>query len=132
MVNFKTIQKIHKKIMYHDKCDIYQFVDKANTNGSKSTIKNKVPVYVDVPCKISFSDRIWDTFHHNTEDTTPYEKQPKLFLEVEYRVQTGYYFEARRFDVVTGEIIATYEGQGGVPQVFLSHQEILLDMRGDN
>lgn len=132
MVNFKSIQKIHRKLMYHDKCDIYKYEVGTNPNGSKSTKKTKVPIYADVPCKISFSDRIWDTFHHNLVDTTPYEKQPKIFMEVEYHVEAGYYIEARRYDPGSGELLFTYEGQSGLPQVFLTHQEILLDMRGDN
>ena len=132
MVNFKTVQKIHKKLMYHDKCDVYKFENVVNANGSKSTRKNKVPVYVNVPCKISFNDRIWDSFHHDAMDTTPYQKQPKIFMEVEYHLESGYYVIARRYDVQTNQLIASYEGQCGLPQVFLSHQEILLDTRGDN
>lgn len=132
MVSFKTVQKIHKKLMYKDKCDIFKFEKQVNPNGSKSTIQTKVPVYADVPCKISFNDRIWDTFHHNAMDTTPYQKQPKIFMEVEYKIKPGYYFIATRFDEGTNEIIAQYEGQCGLPQVFLSHQELLLDTNGDD
>lgn len=130
MVNFKMVQRIHKKVMYQDKCDIYEYEHVKNTNGSKSTTKTKVPKYLDVPCKISFSLRTWDTFSHKEMDVTPYEKQPKIFMEVEYHVNEGDYFEAHRYDPASGELIATYEGQCGLPQVCLSHQEILLDTRG--
>lgn len=132
MVNFKAIQKIHKKIMYHDKCDIYKYEDVVKENGAKATRKQVVPLESDVPCKISFNDRIWDTFHHNEKDATPYQKQPKLFMEVEHHVESGYYIEARRYDPATGILLFTYKGQSGVPQVFLTHQEILLDMKGYN
>jgi hypothetical protein len=132
MVNFKAIQKLHKKIMYHDKCDIYKYEAETKSNGAKSTKKVAVPIESDVPCKISFNDRIWDTFHHNMLDVTPYQKQPKIFMEVEHHVESGYYIEARRYDPGSGELLFTYKGQAGVPQVFLTHQEILLDMRGDN
>ena len=131
MVNFKTIQRIHKKIMYKDKCDVYEFVKETKENGAKSTRKNKVPKYMDVPCKISFSLRTWDNFTHKYVDTTPYEKQPKIFMEVEYKIEAGDYLEARRFDPESGEIIAEYKGQAGLPQVCLSHQEILLDVLGN-
>ena len=132
MVNFKSVQKLHKKLMYHDKCDIFKYEKEVNPNGSKSTKKQKVPIYMDVPCKISFSLRTWDMFSHKAIDTTPYEKQPKIFMEVEYKVEPGYYFEVRRYDQENGKIIATYKGQCGLPQVCLSHQEILLDVKGDN
>ena len=132
MVNFKAIQKIHKSLMYHDECDIYKYEDVLKPNGAKSTQKQKIPLEMNVPCKVSFNDRIWDTFHHNAKDVTPYQKQPKIFMEVEHHVESGYYIEARRYDTKTGELLFTYEGQAGVPQVFLTHQEILLDMRGDN
>lgn len=133
MVNiFKQVQKVHKGMMYHDKCDIYKYESVVNANGSKSTKKNPVPVHLDVPCKISFSLRTWDNFTHKAVDTTPYEKQPKLFMEVEYICEPGYYYEARRYDPQTGELIATYKGQGGLPQVCLTHQEILLDVKGNN
>lgn len=131
MVNFKTIQRIHKKIMYKDKCDVYEFVKETKENGAKSTRKSKVPKYMDVPCKISFSLRTWDNFTHKNVEVTPYEKQPKIFMEVEYKIEAGDYFEARRFDPKSGEIIAEYKGQAGLPQVCLSHQEILLDVRGN-
>lgn len=130
MVNFKTVQRLHKKIMYKDKCDVYEFEKTKDENGATRTRKNKVPKFLDVPCKISFSLRTWDTFNHKYMDVTPYEKQPKLFMEVEYKVEAGYYIEARRFDPLTGELIAEYKGQAGLPQVCLSHQEILLDTKG--
>lgn len=130
MVNFKMVQRIHKKVMYHDKCDIYSYQPEKNANGSTSTRKSKVPKYLDVPCKISFSLRTWDTFSYKEIDVTPYEKQPKIFMEVEYKVEPGYYLEARRYDPQTGQLIAEYKGQAGLPQVSLTHQEILLDTKG--
>jgi len=130
MVNYKMVQRIHKKVMYHDKCDIYEFEHTKNANGSKSTTKAKVPKYLDVPCKISFSQRTWDTFHHEAMDVTPYEKQPKIFLEIEYAIKEGYYFECRRYDPASGELVAEYKGQCGLPQVSWTHQEVLLDVRG--
>lgn len=116
--------------MYHDKCDIYVFESEKNDNGSTSTRKSKVAKYIDVPCKISFSLRTWDTFSHKEMDVTPYEKQPKLFMEVEYKVNPGDYIEARRYDSQSGELIAEYKGQAGLSQVSLTHQEILLDTKG--
>lgn len=71
-------------------------------------------------------------FSRKEIDTTPYEKQPKIFMEVEYKVEPGYYIEARRYDPKTRELIGTYKGQAGLPQVSLTHQEILLDVRGDS
>lgn len=132
MVNFKSVQKIHKKLMYHDKCDIYKFSKVKKENGATSTRKSKTALYTDVPCKVSFSLRTWDMFTKKEIDTTPYEKQPKIFMEVEYKVEPGYYLVARRFDPQTGELIATYEGQAGLPQVSLTHQEILLNVKGDS
>ena len=118
--------------MYHDKCDIFVYDKVKKDNGATSTKKSLVPVYSNVPCKISFSLRTWDMFPRKQIDTTPYEKQPKIFMEVEYRVEPGYYIEARRYDPQSGELIGTYKGQAGLPQVSLTHQEILLDVRGDS
>lgn len=132
MVDYKAVQNIHRKLMYHDRCDIFTYDKITKANGAKSTQKTLVPLYKDVPCKISFSLRIWDTFSRKYIDVTPYEKEPKIFLDVEYDVKPGYYIEARRYDCKTKEIIATYEGQAGLPQVSLTHQEVLLDTRGDS
>lgn len=132
MVNFKSIQKIHKKLMYHDKCDIFIYDKVKKDNGATSTKKSLTPIHENVPCKISFSLRTWDMFSRKQIDTTPYEKQPKIFMEVEYKVEPGYYIEARRYDPKSGELIGTYKGQAGLPQVSLTHQEILLDVRGDS
>ena len=130
MVNLARVSKIHKKYMYHDKCDIYEYESKKNANGSVSTTKSKIPKYMNVPCKISFSERTWDTFHHTDMDTTPYQKQPKIFMEVEYLIKPGYYVEARRYKPGTKELIGEYKGECGLPQVSWTHQEVLLDCRG--
>lgn len=132
MVNFKSIQKIHKKLMYHDKCDVFVYEKVKKENGAISTQKKLTPLYKDIPCKISFSLRTWDMFSKKQIDVTPYEKQPKIFMEVEYKIEPGYYIEARRYDPKTNELIGTYEGQAGLPQVSLTHQEVLLDVRGDS
>ena len=132
MVNLKSIQKIHKNLMYHDKCDIFVYDKVKKSNGAISTKKTMTPVHTDVPCKISFSLRTWDMFNRKSIDTNTYEKQPKIFMDVEYKVEPGYYIEARRFDPKSGQLIATYKGQAGLPQVSLTHQEILLDVRGDS
>lgn len=132
MVNFKSIQKIHRNLMYHDKCDIFMYEKDKKSNGALSTKKSLVPLHEEVPCKISFSLRTWDTFSKKEIDVTSYEKQPKIFMEVEYEVKPGYYIEARRYDPKSGQLIGTYKGQAGLPQVSLTHQEILLDTRGYN
>lgn len=132
MVNFKSVQRIHRKLMYHDECDIFVYDKVKKSNGATSTKKSLVPVYQKVPCKVSFSLRTWDMFSRKEIDTTPYEKQPKIFMEVEYKVEPGYYIEARRYDPKTRELIGTYKGQAGLPQVSLTHQEVLLDVRGDS
>lgn len=132
MVNLKSIQKFHKNLMYHDKCDIYEFVETVKPNGAKTTRLSQTPIHKDVPCKISFSLRTWDMFSKKQIDTFRYEKQPKIFMEVEYKVEPGYYLVARRFDPKSGELIGTYEGQAGLPQVSLTHQEILLNVEGDS
>lgn len=131
MVSFNTIGKIHKKIMYHDECDVYSYEDVEDEDGAVETQRN-VLVYEKVPCKISFSLRTWDMFSKKEIDTTTYEKQPKIFMENKYNIQPGYYLEARRYDDKTGQLLYTYKGQAGLPQVSLSHQEILLNVKGDS
>lgn len=131
MVSFRAINRVHKKIMYKDICNIYEFVAIKSTNGATQTKKTKKPIYENVPCKVSFSLRTWDTFTHKAIDTTPYEKQPKIFLDVEYTIRPGYYFEVARFNDQTGEKIFECAGQCGLPQVLWSHQEVLLDVRGN-
>lgn len=132
MVNFKSIQKIHRKIMYHDKCDVFIFDKVKKSNGATSTKKAPTPIYQNVPCKISFSLRTWDVFSKKEIDVSPHEKQPKIFTEVEYKIEPGYYIKAYRYDPQTHELIGLYEGQAGVPQVSLTHQEILLNVEGNN
>lgn len=130
VVNYKLIQKIHKKFNYHDKCDIYKYEAQKDKDGAKTTKKEKVPLYLDVDCKVSFSLRTWDMFTHKPMDSTPYEKQPKIFMDTKYKVLPGYYLEVHRYDPQTKELIAEYKGQAGLPQVSLTHQEILMDVEG--
>jgi hypothetical protein len=118
--------------MYHDRCDVYKYEHIKDKDGAISTQKSKVALYTDIPCKVSFSLRTWDIFTKRPVDTTPYEKQPKVFLEVEYKLEPGYYMEARRYDPETKEIIAKYEGQLGLSNVCLTHQEVVIDVKGDS
>lgn len=131
MVSLKAVQNIHRKIMYHDECDIYTYAEEKDEDGATLTTKSLTPLYLKVPCKVSFSLRTWDNFTHQPIDTTPYAKQPKIFLDTKYICEPGYYFEVRRYDQDTKQLIATYKGQGGKSQVSLTHQEILIDLKGD-
>lgn len=131
MVNISKVAKIHEKLMYHDKCDIYSYVDSTDEDGATFTTLPKTATWSDVPCKVSFSLRSWGNFINRREDVIPYNKQPKIFLSTDYLIKPGDYFIVTRYNQNTGQIIATYEGAAGVPQVSLTHQEVLLDVKGN-
>lgn len=131
MVNWQTVTNIHKKIMYNDRCNIYTYEDELDEDGAVKTVKKVKPLYSNVPCKVSYSLRTWDNFYHKNIDTTPYEKEPKLFIETKYAVKPGYYYSVTRYNPSTKKAIHHFEAQGGFPQVLWSHQEILLNIRGD-
>lgn len=121
---------IHEKYMYHDKCDIFLFDDITDDDGAILTTKSKTPIYTDIPCKITFSLRTWDNFQQKPIDTTPYSKQPRIHVHNRYEIEKGYYAIAKKVDAKTRNIIATYEGQLGLPSVCSTHQEITIDCRG--
>lgn len=113
--------------MFLDKMDITRYIDKDNGDGTTQTVLSDTPVYTDVPCRISFSS---DENPADTDiDNTPLKQTPKIFCKVSADLQAGDYITVRRFND-DGEVIATYSGKVGLPNVYGSHKEALFSISG--
>ena len=130
MVNMSQIQAIHEKIMYTDRCTIFEYITEDDDDGALVTHKGEIPQYDKIACHISYSLRIWDNFDKKNKDKTHYEKQPKLFISNNFIVAEGSYAIAEKLDE-KGNVIATYQGQVNIGSVCKSHQEFLIDVRSD-
>lgn len=116
------------KIMYTDKMSISRCVETENADGTTDVSTNEKPVYIDIPCRISFSAT--DNPESNKEDTNPKYLQIKVFCNPEVDVIKGDKLVVSKLDD-NGNVITTYTGTANLPQQFITHKEVLLVEVGD-
>ena len=101
--------------MWDDTCTVYEYHPIRKPNGS--TVHEEVPVFVDEPCRLSFS-RLTEA--KQTDTAAEIVQIVKLFLDENVGVKTGskIVIKCRGREFVYG-----YSGESGV---FDDHQEIVL------
>lgn len=130
MVNISFVGALIGGLTFTDKVDIYRFEDSTKPNGAVRTQLPDEPTYSDVDCKVSFSLRSYERFKNDSLDTVPYDKQPKLLFYSNTDIKEGDYIEAKKMQ--GDEVIATYKGQCGLPNVLDTHIEVILNIHGDS
>lgn len=111
---------------FKDKVSIYRYVTGKNADGTTYTNREPTPVSIDVPCKISYLN--FDSPNPDEVDTNLVLLNPKLFVGVDTDVKAGDYLKIDVLDM-QGEIIGTYEGTAGLPNIYVTHKEILFNMK---
>lgn len=114
------------RLMYKDSLDVYYYPKVKKENGT--TGYSDVPVYKvqNAQCKVSTSKD--DTSETVNFDRNPVEKQTKVFCDVTLNVEKGDMIIARVLSD-EGEVLATYQGLANKPDVFVTHQEIIIDVK---
>lgn len=111
--------------MFTDKMDISRYVDSENTDGTTDTKLSETPVYINIPCRISFAT---DENPRDKEvDDVPLKNVPKIFCKLDTDIKAGDFITVRRYND-NGEVIATYAGKVGLPSVFITHKEALFSI----
>lgn len=111
---------------FTDKMDIYHYQNSTNTSRTVATTLPSTPSKSSVPCRISFI-KIESPLPDQV-DGVPISTTPKLFCPVGCGIREGDYVEVRRMR--NGTVIGTYKGVAGLPNIFETHQEVLLGVKG--
>ena len=112
---------------FTDELDIYHYLNSTDTTSrTVATSLPSTPSQSSVPCRISFM-KIESPLPQEV-DATPISTTPKIFCAAEVDIREGDYVVARRKKL--GIVIATYKGVVGLPNVFETHQEVLLGVKG--
>lgn len=111
---------------FTDRMDIYHYQNSTNTSRTVATTLPSTPSKSSVPCRISFI-KIESPLPQEV-DGTPISTTPKIFCGVNSGIKEGDYVEVRRMK--NGIVIGTYKGVLGMPNLFETHQEVLLGVKG--
>lgn len=113
---------------YTDRMDIYRYSDQTNLDGSIETVLGDTPVYSDVICRLSFSTSARGESPADVQvDNNPITTTPKIFCEKDTDVQAGDVIKVSRRDD-NGVELAMYGGNAGLPAVYATHQEFLINV----
>ena len=102
-------------------CDVIEYTD-AVSGQSHFTKKSEVTVYTALPCRLSFNK------HNNIYPSVPSDTASavsqlvKLFLAPETNIKSG-----SKIVVTQNGVTTTYKSSGA-PSVYVSHQEIPLQL----
>lgn len=102
---------------YRGLCTIVEY-QKFTDPENKITGKHEVPVISDQPCKLSF-ERVTPAV--NTETATAISQSTKLFLPPEVPVKPGSKL------VITQDGVTTEHSASGIPAIYPTHKEIMLE-----
>lgn len=116
----KAFDKARKAIesLYNGKCSVIERLD-VKDEKTKITRKSEVTVFKDLPCKLSF-ERI-NTVIQN-ENAAKRSQSTKLFLSPEILIREGSKI------IVEQNGVKTEYSASGVPAIYPTHQEIMLEL----
>lgn len=117
----RQAQQMHRKALeqtYDGLCNIYEY-QKQKDEKTKLTKSGEIKTSEDVPCRLSFTNV---AAAQNRDGISTISQTIKLFLAPEIKIKAGSKL------VVTQNGVTTAYKQSGVPAVYASHQEILLEL----
>lgn len=120
----KSLDKVRKlaksaqQLLYDGRCTIYEY-QKVIDPLNHETISDEVPVYTDLPCRLSFKNFPAAT-DSQTADTLS--QEIKLFLDSGITIKAG-----SKVVVTQNGITNTYKNSGQAA-VYATHQEVILSL----
>lgn len=117
------IGSIFSSLMYTDRLSVYKYTTSENADGTTKTTREEVPVIADTPCRISFKSK--DSSGSSNEMLNKKRVETIIFCDLGVNVDKGDKLVAKRIGD-DGTVLATYEGLAGLPNVYVSHKEIVL------
>ena len=122
MVNLAQFGNIFNHL-YTDKMDIYRHKNVENVDGTTGTILPEKPLYSNISCRISFVNI--DLANDAVVNKLPIRIIPKVFCDTNVDIKSGDYI------IITRNNNAQYKGIVGMPNIYETHQEISLSVKGD-
>lgn len=122
--NFESIGKA-MEYFDTDKMDIARKQAIENPDGTTGETGLDTPIYIDVPCHISFVKA--DNPDTNTVDVQPVITGLKINCSLDIDLQKGDYITAKKLSS-TGEVLETYRGIIGFPTVTQSRKSAEMEM----
>lgn len=126
-MNLSGVSRIFQ-CLYTDRVSISRLQEVKESDGTTRTEVSKVPLYKDIPCRISFSSG--DNPEGSTDSVNPEHLQIKVFCASDVDVRKGDTIIADRLDEA-GNVISSYRGTANLPACFVTHKEILLVQTGE-
>ncbi len=124
-INFEPIGEA-MKAFDTDEIDIGRRMPIQNPDGTTGETNQDKPIYEHIPCHISF-DSI-DNPDENTVDSEPIITMLTINCPLEVDIQKGDYITARKLSF-NGEVLETYVGIIGAPEVNMSRQSAQMQMK---
>jgi hypothetical protein len=113
---------------YTDKLSINRYGKVDNPDGTTGTKLPDIPVYTDIPCRLSFNQE--DNPETSKQDVNPIYLQIKVFCGVGVDIRKGDFIEVEKL-ADDGTVLALYKGTANLPLVYTTHKEILFAKVGD-
>lgn len=113
------IVKSHVEKLYNGKCNIFLYENKQNSLGIDTTEKRLI--YENIPCRLSFQSFPYSS---QTETVDLLTQSVKLFLSPDIEVKAG-----SEIEVIQNGKKEIYNCSSQ-PAVYISHQEILVSLKG--
>lgn len=124
-INFEPIGEA-MKAFDTDKMNIGRLQKIINPDGTTGQILPEQPLYVDVPCHISFNNL--DNPDPNTAETKPIIKALTINCSTDVDLQNGDYITAYKL-AYDGTIIESYSGVIGEPSTSMSRKSASMEVR---
>lgn len=126
--NLRPFGNIIESLMYGDEVSVLRLTTATDKYGA--TIPDvREPIYEEIKCKFSFKNI--DGPADANEVNIPVLKRVELFLNLDYNIVAGDYITGYRIDQGSG-ISQLIEGICGEPNRFDTHQEIPIQISGEN
>lgn len=112
-------------LVYNDELVVYHYTKK--TDGVfDDTAKSTTPDIQKEPCHLSFS--VLESPAKTQDDGTEVKQVIKVFCANNVKLKAGDYVTVTRRDG-RNKVIGTYSGTLGLPAIYATHQEALLEIK---
>lgn len=115
-------------IGFSDRLSVIRNIPYKNSDGTTGIRREVHPIYRDIPCRISFS--FWDMPESSSLERNPIFQQVKIFCGIDTKLKKGDEVTVERIGD-NSEVIHTYGGTLGNPNIFETHQELLFFQGGE-
>ncbi len=107
---------------FTDTVTVFSYSDQSKDDGTTNTILLDEPSFSDLPCRLSYSK---SDSASSDKDEVSYDTVPKLFTRVEDDIKPADFVQVSRKDS-DGVVIETITGNLGVPNVYDTHKEYVI------